>query len=187
MSLEEFVRVGCGCQLGTNKAPCSQSFTMSDIEKNRQDSTDLVRSELDLVILSQCCVNQTTHCPSYFMHGKLICLQTFLYFHNISHARYYNLVHHYEQNGLCPRLPYIAFSLEDTTHAITFIENYARAHGLPLPGRVPGHRDKVMALPSDATKTVVFSVYKEACSKSSRNAVGRSKLWQLNVATYLRM
>ena len=66
-------------------------------------------------------------------------------------------------------------------HVMTFIKNYARAHGLPLPGRVPGHRDKVMVLPSDITKTVVFTQYKEACIKSSRNSVGRSpffSLWQ---------
>lgn len=53
MSVEEFVQVGCGYQLGTDKAPCFRSFTALEIERSRQDSMDLVKSNLNLVILSQ--------------------------------------------------------------------------------------------------------------------------------------
>ena len=51
---------------------------------------------------------------------------------------------------------------DDVTNLTTFIVNYAQAHGMPLPGRVCGHRDKVMVLPSDITKAHVFTTYKEA-------------------------
>ena len=105
------------------------------------------------------------------MHGLPICLNTFLYLHTISHFRYENLGDHFEQVGLClrthgnsKRLPANSFPAEETSHLAMFIKNYARAHGLPLPGRVPGHRDKVVILPSDITKTVVYAKYKEACT-----------------------
>ena len=88
------------------------------------------------------------------MHGLPICLNTFLYLHTISHFRYENLGDHFEQVGLClrthgnsKRLPANSFPAEETSHLAMFIKNYARAHGLPLPGRVPGHRDKVVILP----------------------------------------
>ena len=63
----------------------------------------------------------------------------------------------------------------------TFIKNYTCAHGLPLPGRVPGHRDKVMVLPTDVTKAVVYSKYKQACEANDWIAFGCSgfyELWQ---------
>ena len=38
-----------------------------------------------------------------------------------------------------------------------FIEQFANNHALPLPGRLPTHRDyRVMLLPSDMTKSAVY-------------------------------
>ena len=66
-------------------------------------------------------------------------------------TRYENLVRHCHQNELCPRvhgdtkcLPPNTLPEEEAVHLFTFIKDCARAHGLPLPGRVPGHRDKAM-------------------------------------------
>ena len=50
---------------------------------------------------------------------------------------------------------------------------------MPLPGRVPGHRDKVMVLPSDITKTHVFTKYRDACSSNGWTAVGRTKFYDV--------
>ena len=50
---------------------------------------------------------------------------------------------------------------------------------MPLPGRVPGHRDKTTVLPSDVTKALVYSKYKSASEKNEWEAVERSKFYDL--------
>ena len=77
------------------------------------------------------------------------------------------------------RLPPNSFSHETISMVTTFINNYGRAHGLPLPGRVPGHRDKVILLPSDITKAHVYQKYKEACNEKKMVPVGRSRFYSV--------
>ena len=55
---------------------------------------------------------------------------------------------------------------------------YARAHGLPLPGRLPGHRDEAVALPSDVTKVFMYGKYRAACDENGWLAAGRNNTWQ---------
>ena len=50
---------------------------------------------------------------------------------------------------------------------------------MPLPGRVPGHCDKVMVLPSDITKAHVFTKYRDAYSSNGWTAVGRTKFYDV--------
>ena len=50
---------------------------------------------------------------------------------------------------------------------------------MPLPGRVPGHRDKVMVLPSDITEAHVFKKYSDSCLSNGWNAVGRTKFYDV--------
>ena len=50
---------------------------------------------------------------------------------------------------------------------------------MPLPGRVPAHRDKVLVLPADITKITVYSKYKQACSLSDLRVAGKSKFYQV--------
>ena len=50
---------------------------------------------------------------------------------------------------------------------------------MPLPGRVPGHRDKVMVLPSDISKAHVFMKYKEACVTNRWTAAGSTKFYNV--------
>ena len=57
----------------------------------------------------------------------------------------------------------------------SFIENYARAHVLPVPGRLPNTKNKVLHLPSDMSKMFVFRKYKEAASEP----VGKTKFLAL--------
>ena len=49
-------------------------------------------------------------------------------------------------------------------------------NGMLLPGRVPGHRDKVMVLPSDITKLHAYTKYRDACLNNGWTAAGRSKV-----------
>ena len=198
-AVEDFIRQGCTCHLGPQGSPCSQQLTRETIESTRQDCLDLTKSELDLVILSQIHSLQSTtqqhqseHSvrskprSSYYIHGVQVCLSTYLYLHCVSRKRYQNLVQHYQQHGLCPRihgntkrLPVNSLPKDDTEYLTTFITNYARAHGMPLPGRIPGHRDKVMLLPSDITKVFVYNKYKEACIASGFRHAGKSKFYQV--------
>ena len=104
----------------------------------------------------------------------------------MSHVRFDNLMSHYKEFGLCTRMygntkrqPAHTFSFNDISHLTTFITNFARAHGSPLPGRVPGHRDKVMILPADITKVFVYSKYKQACVEKGSTPVGRSKFYEV--------
>ena len=201
--VESFLRSTCGCKLAPEGSPCSSSLTKDTIEKCRTDNLELSRDELDLVILSQIragrslAIQPTLHrshhqkstnrsMSKYYIHGVLICQKTFMFLHCVGHKRFEHLIQHYHevgvdtrQHGNLKRLPKNTTPYEETSHITSFITNYARAHSLPLPGRVPGHRDKVMVRPSDVTKALVYSKYKSACAESEREAVGRSKFYDL--------
>ena len=117
----------------------------------------------------------------FYIHGVQICFDTYLYLHCVSRKRYQNLVQHYKTHGLSPRihgnakrLPVNSFPKDD----VQYLTNYAGAHAMPLPGRVPGHRDKVMVLPTDITKVVVYNKYKQACSASGFRAAGKRKFYE---------
>ena len=79
------------------------------------------------------------------------------------------------EHGNTGRLPKNTCTFEQVQAVKTFIENYARAHGLPVPGRLPNTKNKVLLLPSDMSKMFVFRKYTEATSES----VGKSKFLSL--------
>ena len=172
-NIDQFMDKGCSCHLGVQGTLCYLQLRREAVELNRQDCLELSKNELDLVILSQINSHQClTKVPAilplspqsrsrstFYFHGLQVCFNTYLYLHCLSHKRYQNLLQHYQQHGLCPRmhgntkrLPANSLPKEDIDYLITFITNYAPAHGVPLPGRVPGHRDKVLVLPADITK-----------------------------------
>ena len=65
-----------------------------------------------------------------------------------------------------------------------FIENFPSANGIPLPGRVANHQDKVMILPSDVTKQFLYDKYRSLSLSAGLVAIGRSKfyaIWQENL------
>ena len=54
------------------------------------------------------------------------------------------------------RRPWNTASFPDRERAVTFIKNYAEAHALPLPGRMPKFYDySIMLLPSDVSMASV--------------------------------
>ena len=155
------------------------------------------KEELDLVILSHIdahgsgqseCTDPHVHtqqfaAPFYF-HAQQICRTTFSFLHGISNHHYENLLKHYTTHGLAvrqhgnlKRLPANALPEAIVEHIVTFITNFASAHALSLPGRVPGHKDKVMILPSDLPKAAVYVHYQQACAASGIQAAGRSKFY----------
>ena len=124
----------------------------------------------------------------YFIHGVKICRSTFQFIYCLSDKSFRNLTQHYDMNGLVTRvhrnskrLPHNVLTLENTEKVTAFTKNYASAHGLPLPGRVPGHRNKETVLPANHSKVFVYRKYQEACSNSNTcvSTVGRPKFYDM--------
>ena len=79
------------------------------------------------------------------------------------------------KHGNSGRVPKHTCTFEQINEVKTFIENYASAHGLPVPGRLANTKDKVLLLPSDMSKMFVFRKYDEA----SVHPVRKSKFLEL--------
>ena len=82
-------------------------------------------------------------------------------------------------HGNSKRLPYNYCSKEEIAHLISFFTNYARAHGMPLPGQIPGYRSKVMLLHSHQSKALVYSKCTNACQANGWNEIGRKNLYTM--------
>lgn len=203
--IERFISKGCGCKFVPKNTQCSEFVTKEVIVTSRQACMELTKDELDLIVLSnirahqaldgQVTLRSSHHEISglseilrcqYYIHGVRICRKMFLFLHCMSHFRYDNLVRHFKQHGLCTRThgnfkrtPVNTIPFEEVSRVTSFISNFAEGHSMPLPGRVPGHRDKVVVLPSDITKQFVFTKYKDACATNTWTAVGKSKFYSL--------
>ena len=179
-SIEAFMSNTCGCKTGPQCSTCSSILTIATF---RSENPELSKDELDLVVLAQ--IRACRSMPSqpnlrvshhqkssersmtnYFVYGVPVCRKTFMYVHCIGHKR---LEHLTRTHGNAKRQP----------KNVTFVKNYARAHAMPMPGRMPNHKDKVMVLPSDVSKVFVYSKYKEACTHNHWSAVGRSLFYQI--------
>jgi hypothetical protein len=58
-------------------------------------------------------------------------------------------------------------SFEDVKRVVSFLNNFAEAHAMVLPGRVPGFkRDDIKLLPSHETRMSVWRKYKAAMESS---------------------
>ncbi|SMN01906.1 hypothetical protein SPONL_198 [uncultured Candidatus Thioglobus sp.] len=196
-----FFSNGCACKLGPKGANCSSVLSRNLAVTTRNNCLQLERNELDLVILSQIQALRThpdqptgerrssgLH-MSFFFHKLRVCLNTFLFIHGINHKRFEALQKHLDSDGLLPRvhgnvkrLPFNTRPPEDTFRTLGFIDNFSEIHGLPLPGRMPNHRDSdVVILPSDMSKSYVYRKYAEGCEKSGEYCFSRRKfeeLWQ---------
>ena len=192
--VKEFCELTCKCQKSKG-GPCSAHFSVTDIADHRMRMAELESDALDLVVLGQINAHQfhsdleghraaTERKKDYnvfYFHSHPVCLQTFLFLHGIGKKRFRNLVKHYKLNGVAPRThgnykrkPWNAAKFEDKERALKFITNYAEAHALPLPGRMPHFSDyNIMLLPSDTTKASVYREYESAC-KQLRDDSGRS-------------
>ena len=112
-----------------------------------------------------------------FKHGLRICRRFFMHLHNISRTRLLNLQKHLKENWLVPRIKRSggrqnnkhSLSFNDTQTVVTFICNYAEAHAVSLPGRIPGFMNfNIRLLPSSTTK------------KDVHKLAGRYAMWRLH-------
>lgn len=109
----------------------------------------------------------------------------------MSQFRLDNIIAHYQKHRLSTRihgnvkcLPSNSIPFEEVKRVSTFIENFARANGMPLPGRVPNHPDKVMILPADVAKQFIYDKYCDMSTTSGGVVVGHSKfygIWHHNL------
>lgn len=91
-----------------------------------------------------------------------------LFHYRISKNKLTAVLQHYKDNGITPRerkkvkrRP-TSLSFEDVQRVVVYLHNYATAHAVMLPGRVPGHkRDDIVLLPSSDTKAGIHRVYKQ--------------------------
>ena len=187
-NVQQFNAATCGCTK-KNGSPCSNYFTVQELSELRMQMSELENDHLDLVVLSQIHAHhfmkelvghrrmdareRSRDYTTFFYHGHSICLKTFLFIHSIGKKRFRNLLKHYQLNGVSPRVhgnvkrrPWNAASFPDKERAVTFIKNFAEAHALPLPGRMPKFYDySIMLLPSDVSKASVHREYMKATRK----------------------
>lgn len=63
-------------------------------------------------------------------------------------------------HGNTNRLPKNALTFTEVKNVVKFLENYAEAHAILLPGRIPGYkRTDLQLLPSSTTKKVILAMY----------------------------
>ena len=190
--VREFLSDTCGCHLGVGNQACCLAFSSAAIRKCRNSYSELSHNELDLVVMSQVHYLRTTEdqvverstssdsfrpVSAYYFQGVRICQATFLFLHHISRNRYLRITELYTKEGLTVsehgnsgKLPKHSCTFEQVEEVKRFIENYARAHGLPVPGRLPNAKNKVLLLPSDLSKMFVFRKYEEAASHPVRKS-----------------
>ena len=116
----------------------------------------------------------------FHLFGLRVCKRTYLFAHGVGEKRYRNLCKHFDANCVTPRIhkntkkvPHNAYSAEEEKQVVTFIQNFADCHAMPLPGRMPNMKDySVMMLPSDMTKSGIWKNYVESCAESGLIAVG---------------
>ena len=198
-----FIAAGCGC----NQA-CSAQLTEDHYNTVRANCAELTWDELNMSIMGQLMaltycqpttINSTRHrhnpkkrernTTAFQHHGLHICQKTFLFLHGIGEYCLKAIKARYLSEGLLPRvhghkgrIPPNALLLEEVRELVKFIQEYAEANAILLPGRVPGYkRDDIQLLPSSTTKRAVWRLYIEAADTLTLRAVGYStfcRVWK---------
>ena len=205
---EQFFRETCYCTLGKNNNPCSMELCRKHAVEYRQQCFELSKDELDMAVLGELAAlrrreptisivsdfdrqkkRRITPRPyTAFRFGDMpICKNSFLFLHGMTLKRFKNLCRHFDSSGLVPRthgntkrVPHNALPLETTQRVLDFICNYAETHALPLPGRLPSHRDfQVMLIPTDTTKSKLYFEFQKACEPFSLQCCSKSHFMYL--------
>ena len=99
-----------------------------------------------------------------FLLTRTICQKMFCFLHTVGKYRLESLSTWVTRNGVTERMygntkhsPHNAMSSEHVRFLAGFIKNIASTYGLPLPGRLPNHEQKVLLLPSDMSTSLDIS------------------------------
>ena len=145
------------CTFSPDKSACWKGVGHERFLLARRESEDLEKMKLDLVVLSALHSTRTSASTShevvrtsinYHFEGIKICKAAFLFVYAIGARRLKNLISQYDSNGLTVRMygntrkrPHNRTDSNEVDRIKRFIELFADNHGLPLPGRLPTHRD----------------------------------------------
>ena len=178
-----FLNQTCNCERLYNKVSCSKIVDNEVLINYRLSCLEMDKSELDLVIKVQLFAyrNNSTGVDAkkhkdkereiimqqYVFNGHQICRKTFLFAHAIGKSQLESISKSLERDGLKPRTrgntgktPKHALLMTDIQRVKHFLNEYAVKFGVPLPGRLPNHRNlKVTLLPSDKTKADIHQIY----------------------------
>ena len=206
--VEQLIRESCGCQLGPHGVACSGAVSKEAIVLTRNNCLQMARKELDLVVMTQINALRTPaahRSPSphgqedfrpraqmkFFLQGVQVCQKVFLFVHAIARTRFRNLCDSVSNHGVIDRVhgnarkrPRNAFSYSSIKNASRFIVNTSDTHGLPLPGRLPTCKQKVVVLPSDMSKTKVYTNYKATCVQQQLRPMKKSAFFKLGQPAY---
>ena len=182
----------CGCVRLYGK-PCSSKVDWNSLIDYRNHCLETSHSELDLIIKVQLFhhrrrvgeMTESKKHPSkerekprqeYFFNGLQVCRVTFAFADGVNRKKIDSIAHSLDSDGLVPRThgntgksPKHALTLQDVENIKQFLICYGNKYGLPLPGRLPNHRDsKVVLLPSDKTKADIHQDYLNAAGDTYR-------------------
>lgn len=191
----------CCCKF-SNGQPCSQQFTTDELHDLRNGHQTLSKDELDLVGLAHIRAGihtgKHTQRPKqkeqterkrvrvdYHLNGGKVCRDTFMFAHAIFKDRLTNLISHFQEHGVTPRIhgnknraPPNALTFQQRLDVVTFINNYAEQHAILLPGRIPGYkRDDLNLLPTSCTKASVYDCYVTASAAPTQRVVSQSSFF----------
>ena len=199
----QFELDGCSCALGPDGSPCCQIFTVSHYREYRSQCLEMLRDQLDVLLLGQLAALTNTsdmcvrakHQPkqrqrkySPLQHQQVrVCSKTFAFLHAVGKKKLDAIKQHFLDHGILPRvhgntgrMPHNTLSLLTVQTVTNFIINYAEGNGVILPGRVPGYKNTdLQLLPSSTTKRQVWMLYSNACSQSSSRAASYSTFCSL--------
>ena len=202
-NVDQFIQNSCGCTTGPKKSPCSRLFGQDILMEYRGNCLQMSSAELDLVIMAQLSAFRTSvQCipptyrgskdnfrphTSFMFHGIKICQTMFLFLHTMSKQRFVTLCQHMDTHGIVARVhgntkktPPNTCSPSQINDVVQFIDNIADSHAMPLPGRLPYHKDsRALLLPTDMLKAKVYQQYLQCCQSKNTTPVGRSKFYQL--------
>ncbi|KAK2562754.1 hypothetical protein P5673_014472 [Acropora cervicornis] len=167
-TIRNFLKAGCGCQLGPKAHHCSSTTSYSEVLECHTNCLQLSKEELDLIVLS--------HLQCHLCRKELAGNATPISAHITSY-----MGSHYVFMAAKVGCQKACALLRNISEVSKFISNYAEEHALVLPGRVPGFkRTDVRLLPSQMSKASVWRVYSTAMEAQSKWPVGYSKsvdLW----------
>ena len=127
-------------------------------------------------------------CTKYFFADLQVCKNTFAFLHAVGEDKLDALRKHYDEHGLVPRThgntgkktTGRVISSAETMDVVNFLTKLGETVAIPLPGRLPQHRDfRVMKLPSVMTRSTVYTSYSTKCGEANKQPVGRTSLFSI--------
>lgn len=203
-TVEQFLKKGCGC-----KNNCYMLFSSNELLIARTRFASYSTTEKNCYLLSQ--LHAYSKSSRHAKHAnlsslrkhqtfeyrinidRLVCRQTFLFYHGETIKRLKRLQKHFFDTGCQPllhgnagRKPSRTYEEHDLEAVVKFVLNLAEHHGMPDPGRdVRRGKGRLrILLPSIMNYTSVHDLYTKSISTTEGRAVGYDtfvSIWQKKV------